>query len=114
MKVNSSPNVISDLYNNINYEYNIQFKNIHIINSYFVTCDKTKIDFINYFINKHFLFITKRKMKSFLREWEAHNIFYQHGWYVNRTKDADLEANIKWYKRIAYWLICLLFKEKKQ
>ena len=41
MKVNSSPNVISDSYNNINYEYNIQFKNIHIINSYFVTCDKT-------------------------------------------------------------------------
>ena len=79
-----------------------------------MTCDKTKIDFINHFIKEHFLFLSKRKMKSFLREWKAHNICYQHGWWKERTAEVDFEAKQNIFYKIGYWFICLFFKEKHE
>ena len=95
-----------------NIEYVISDSNLHVFNSYLITCDETKVAFLNYCLQTYETFARMRKLKSLLKEWKAHNICYQHGWWVDRTRDADFEFKQPFFHKIAFWFICLLFKEK--
>ena len=95
------------IYNGIKYE--VSENNVHVINSYIVTNDNAKREFL-----KNLLRTTeglKRSEKSMLNEWKAHNIFYQHGWFQDHTADVDFEFKQKWYYKVGYWLVAHLMRE---
>lgn len=46
-----------------------------------------------------------RTIKSYVREIKAHNRLYKLGLFRSRTKDTDLEENIKKWKEILYRII---------
>jgi len=41
---------------------------------------------------------------SLKREWATHNLLYSLGLYRDRTADCDLNYELKWYVRLAYWI----------
>ncbi len=50
-------------------------------------------------------FKSKRTMKSWLKEWKAHNRLYRLGLFKNHTKDCDLEENEKIYRLMVYEIL---------
>lgn len=50
-------------------------------------------------------FVSKRSIKSWIREWKAHNRLYKIGLFKEHTIDCDLEENEKLHRLIAYWII---------
>lgn len=94
-------------------ECHINENNIHVCKSYLVTNDDKKRDLIHNLwehmdgLRKH------RTEKSMFNEWKAHNIFYQHGWWKERTADVDFEFHQKWYYKVGYWLVAHLMREKR-
>lgn len=53
-----------------------------------------------------------RNLKNMLREWQAHNILFQHNYQMSRTKDVYFELKQSLKYKIGYFIISLLFKEK--
>ena len=91
-------------------------KGVNILNGYETKSDNAKKEFIEFISNESEAYgdnlFGKRTMKSLIREWKAHNICYRKGWCKDRAKDAFLDANEKWYRRVFYWFVTLIFKEK--
>lgn len=48
---------------------------------------------------------TTRTLKSYIRETKAHIRLYKLGLFRKHTKNCDLEEDIKWWKKIAYFII---------
>lgn len=48
---------------------------------------------------------SKRTMKSWIKEWKAHNRLFKLGLFKSHTKDCDLEENEKWYRLLAYQIL---------
>lgn len=48
---------------------------------------------------------SKRSLKSWLKEWKAHNRLYRLGLFRSHTKDCDLEENEKIHRLIAYQIL---------
>lgn len=48
---------------------------------------------------------SRRSLKSWLKEWKAHNRLYRLGLFRSHTKDCDLEQNEKWYRLLAYQIL---------
>ena len=92
--------------------YTATENNIHIYNSYLVTDDDIKWCYINEILEKEPALREHRTAKSLFYEWKAHNIFHQHGWWVDHTADVDFEFHQKWYFKVAYWLVAHLMREK--
>lgn len=46
----------------------------------------------------------QRSRKSLIWEWKTHNWFFNNFWYVQHTKDVDLEFPQKFYYKIAYFV----------
>lgn len=95
----------------------IQFKvidkqGINIIDGYKTKNDIYKEKFIDYAIWAWESSLGKRTKKSLMREWKAHNICYNKGWFKSRAKDTFLNKDEKWYRRVFYAIICFIFKEK--
>lgn len=86
----------------IKIQYNSQ--NIHIVNSYQVKTEEEMA-----IILMHFNLITgycsKRSLKSWIKEWKAHNRLYRLGFFKSHTKDCDLEENEKLYRLMAYQIL---------
>lgn len=87
-------------------------RGVNIISGYETKNDRHKKQFIIFAEAKYESVFGKRTMKSLIREWKAHNICYRKGWYKDRAKDTFLDANEKWYRRVFYWFVTLIFKEK--
>lgn len=87
---------------------NISENVITIFDSYRISNDDEKRKIIHDILSQ---MTFSRSEESLFDEWKAHNILYSWGWYVDRTKDVDFEANEALWKRIVYWLIALLFDE---
>lgn len=51
---------------------------------------------------------TYRSKRSMVREWIAHNNAYILKYKVERTKDVDLEKDVKWYMKILYFVTSLV------
>ena len=48
---------------------------------------------------------SKRSLKSWIKEWKAHNRLYKLGLFRSHTVDCDLEENEKLHRLIAYQVL---------
>ena len=76
--------------------------NVEIIDSYKITSLKDMNAKLN-FIKKQCDDIN-RSVFSMRNEWRTHNLFYDLHIYRNRTKNVNLNKNLKWYLNIAYFI----------
>ena len=79
-------------------------QNIKIIDSFKYVDRETQIVTIKMFMEKYEWF-KARSLKSYVREWRAHNRLYKLGLFKDRTKDVDLNVHEKWYRRLGYFLL---------
>ena len=52
----------------------------------------------------------KRSIKSWLREWKAHNFLVNYNVETSRTSSVDLNEDEKLIRRVCYFLLALLYK----
>lgn len=88
------------------YGVEIQYnsRNIHIIDSYKVKNENDMIYILTQFKSKTG-FLSKRSIKSWVKEWKSHNRLYRLGLFKSHTKDCDLEENEKLHRLIAYQIL---------
>lgn len=79
-------------------------QNIKIIDSFKYTDRETQVATIKLFMSKYDWF-NARSLKSYVREWRAHNRLYKLGLFKDRTKDVDLNVAEKWYRRLGYFFL---------
>lgn len=53
--------------------------------------------------------VFRRSERSLLREWEAHNMLYWHGYEVDRTKDVDFDAET-FKRQFVYFFLSIAFR----
>ncbi len=85
--------------NGVKIKYNR--KGVSIINSYKVTKTEDMIIILRLFKLKTY-YKSRRTLKSWIKEWKAHNRLYKLGLFRSHTKDCDLEENEKWWRLLAY------------
>lgn len=91
-------------------QYKISTNNIHIINSFQYTTRKEMKKIIQYLKELYpNNIVFKRPISSLIREWCSHNLLYKVKIARHRTKDLDLEYPQKWYYKITYFLLSLLY-----
>ena len=78
--------------------------NITIKDSYKYKDRETQIATIKIFLTSYEWF-RGRSLKSYIREWRAHNRLYTLGIFKSRTKDVDLNVHEKWYRRLGYFFL---------
>ena len=63
------------------------------------------------FINEHLTTapFNKRSVKSYLREWRAHNLLYIWKFRIEDVKDIDLDVNEARWRRFGYLILSLLY-----
>ena len=88
--------------NGVRIQYNSQ--NIHIANSYQVENIYDMKIILRLFKIKTG-YCSKRSLKSWIKEWKAHNRLYRLGFFKSHTKDCDLEENEKLHRLIAYQIL---------
>ena len=84
----------------------IQYDNedVRIVNSYKVENSKDMIRILKLF-KLRTGYQSKRSLKSWIKEWKAHNRLYKLGLFKSHTKDCDLEENEKIHRLIAYQIL---------
>lgn len=89
---------------NVKIQYNSE--NVRIVNSYKVR-NREYMEFIlKTFIEKTG-YKSKRSIKSWVKEWVAHNRLYRLGLYKSHTVDTDLEENEKIHRLLIYQILGL-------
>lgn len=76
-------------------------KGVSIINSYQVTNKKDMIIILRLFQLRTY-YKSRRTLKSWIKEWIAHNRLYKLGLFRSHAKDCDLEENEKRWRLLAY------------
>lgn len=94
-------------------EYTVNKYGVEIKNSYLVTDDRTKFVFLHYLLETVCELRDNRSYKSLFREWKAHNICYQHGWWKDRSRDTFFEFKHKLFPKIGFWFISTFLKERE-
>lgn len=79
-------------------------KNVRIMDSYQVRNVKDMIIVLRLFKIKTD-YRSKRSLKSWIKEWKAHNRLYRLGLFRSHTKDCDLEENEKLHRLIVYQIL---------
>ena len=46
-----------------------------------------------------------RSTGSLINEWRSHNLAYKLGIKRDKTKDCDLNYELKWYQNLCYWIV---------
>lgn len=80
--------------------------NKHIENSYLIT----KISDIEFHVKNYYMANELdhcRSVKSYVKEWHAHNVLYKHHLFVSHTKDTDLNGDEPLYRLVCYSIIWL-------
>lgn len=90
-------------------EFDAQAQVITIKDGYLITNDTDKKQILTEITADK---LVSRSMTSLLREWKAHNTMYQWGWFKSHTTDTDLDKNEKLWRRICYWFLAPLEKQK--
>lgn len=80
-------------------------QNIKIIDSYKIQDKKQMKQIIKKILQIVPLYITRRTLGSLVREWRCHNRFYNLGLFKSHTKDCDLEAKERLYRRFVYFFL---------
>jgi hypothetical protein len=102
--------VIEKEYNGIKYV--IDYLGVCIYDSWKVTDDETKEDFLMHICLENEGLELCRSRKSMFIEWKAHNILYQKHLFRKRTCNTDMEWKQSKFIAFMYKVICRLFKEK--
>lgn len=97
-------------YNGI--RYTITDSGVCIFDSWSITDDSLKEDFLMYICLENEGLELCRSRKSMFIEWKAHNIMYQKHILRSRTGNTDVEFNQRKFIAWFYRVICKLFKEK--
>ena len=90
-------------------EFDAQSQVITIKNSYLITKDADKKQILTEIAADKLI---NRSMASLLCEWKAHNAMHQLGLFKSHTTDTDLDKDEKLWRRICYWFLALLEKQK--
>ena len=94
------------------YRVDMSKDNTKIYNSHKITCHLDMIKFLKILRIKypqHELAIRKRSLYGMLVEWKAHNLLYYLGILRSQTADVDLNIKQKWYIKIAYFILSLMY-----
>lgn len=83
---------------------NEESKNITIQDGYLTTDKEIQKVIIQQLLDKYEWFRV-RSLKSYLREWRAHNRLYRWGLFKTRTKDVDLNVHEYWWRRLGYFFL---------
>lgn len=102
----------SCIINGISLKIKLTEEGISILNSYIIKDDADKKETIDELCFIFPQILEHRTKKDIFYEWKAHNILFNKNIQKKRTRDTDLEFNLKTFHRIVYRLICLIFKEK--
>ena len=99
-------------HNNMQIEYSMSAKNVHIVDSYKVRkpADMTAIIKLIKAEAKKQGFKYKRSKSSWLTEWKAHNYMYDRGTERARTGSVDLNENESTLKKLGYSLMAMRYK----
>lgn len=95
-------------------EITVNEHNVHIKDSYTVIDDFSKRLILTRIVEKCPFILEHRTINDMIVEWKAHNILHQHKYEEARTKDVDFELHQKWHRKVAYWFIAHIFKEKEE
>lgn len=79
--------------------------NMRIIDSYKIKSKKKMKEILEEALNRDSFYITKRTMKSLIREWRAHNVLYTLHLFRKHTKDCDFESKQKLRIKIIYFIL---------
>lgn len=92
--------------------YSVDYCGVCIYNSWKITNDELKEDFLIHICLENEGLELCRSRKSMLIEWKAHNILYQRHLFRRSTINTDIEWKQKKIVSWFYRCICRLFKEK--
>lgn len=98
-------------FNDIQITYYLSEGNCCIVDSYKISSKSYMLSFIDFLLMDQKF--AARTAKSYLREWQAHNLLYKLGLFKERTKDVDLNINESWFRRVGYTIISLFYKSSK-
>ena len=86
-------------------EYRVLGNRVKLLDSYLVPKARyeTELNVVRYREPKCPLW--GRSMGSMRREWAAHNLAYNLGIKRDKTADADLDYEPKWYHKLAYGVV---------
>lgn len=92
--------------------YEIWKKNIHINDSYKIEAESDMIDILVHIRADAEAqgYTYARTIKSWLREWQAHNFLYLIGLARKRTGSVDLNEDESSFKRFCYHFLALLYQ----
>lgn len=85
-------------------EYND--KNVRIINSYLINDKKLMKHILQEFLDETG-YVSKRSLRSWIKEWKSHTRLYRLGLFRTHTIDCDLQQNEALYRLIAYEILGL-------
>ena len=88
-------------------KYEICGENFRIINSWRYKDKSLMVEFIKLHLTT--APFNRRSVKSYLREWRAHNLFYKIHIAEESTRDTDLNVNEKLIRRMGYFLLSPLY-----
>lgn len=94
------------------YRVDMSEDDTRIYSSYKITCHLDMIRFLKILRIKyphHELAVKKRNIFGMLVEWKAHNLLYYLGILRSRTTDIDLNVGQKWYIKVAYFILSLMY-----
>lgn len=78
-------------FNDTQITYHLSEGNCCIVDSYKISSKSYMLSFIDFLLMDQKF--AARSVKSYLREWQAHNLLYKLGLFKERTKDVDLNIN---------------------
>ena len=86
-------------------KYKILGDRVKLFDSYAVSKKKFTKE-LNSIRNLHpACLLWNRSESSLRREWAAHNLAYALGINRDKTKDADLNFEQKWYEKLGYFIV---------
>jgi hypothetical protein len=105
--------LVTTIYN-LKVSFDYESLNIHIQDSHLIQDSKTIENAIeNILASVYFEKLAAagytRTKGSLIREWKAHNVLYRWGYEKERTGSVDLDQSESRGRRIAYFLLSLLF-----
>lgn len=87
------------------------YSNCKVINSYKIISRRTQKAFLRKILGEYPVF-QARPVRSYIREWRAHNTLFRWGVEEYRTRDADLNIDEKKIRRFCYFFLSLIPQQK--
>lgn len=97
--------------NGLNVQYELSENNLKIYDSYLYRKKSTMNEILDEIQKAHLESDIWKQRSRFgmICEWRVHNWFFNNFWYVQHTKDVDLEFPQKFYYKIAYFVASLFY-----